>query len=225
MGRDRSLAGVAASPIPPAALQARSRRTRQSLIDAGFRLLEEQGPEGLTVGSVSALAGVAPGTVYRRFGDKDGLLSALQEEFTAGFRQEFGQRMEGRAAPGERSARESVDVAVRALADTFEAHERLLKVFVVVGMRDEHVLATGSRASHEGGRLFHDLLWPHRDRFTGADPEAAIDMAHRMIYASCMHRVLLGSNHESPTSLTWQQLADELSRAVALYLLGSLPTG
>src|SRR4051794_31350018 len=91
--------GVTSLPAPPAAQQERSRRTRRTLLDAGFRLLEEQGPEALTIAAVSAAAGVAPGTVYRRFGDKEGLLAELQEEFTAGMRDEVGQRM-SRSAPG-----------------------------------------------------------------------------------------------------------------------------
>jgi len=213
---------VTAPAVPPAR-QARSRRTRRVLLDAGFGLLEEQGPEALTITAVSARAGVAPGTVYRRFGDKDGLLSELQQEFTTGFREEFGQRMSNAALPAETPPRSAVDLAVRALANTFRAHETLLRVFVILGIRDEAVLGTGTRASHEGGRLFRDVLWPYRESFTTADPEHGIDVAHRLVYAACMHRVLHGSGMESPTPLTWEALTDELSRAATLYLLGSLP--
>jgi AcrR family transcriptional regulator len=193
------------------------------LLDAGFRLLEEQGPEALTIVAVSSLAGVAPGTVYRRFGDKDGLLTELQQEFTDGLSEEFGQRMSSRALPPNAAPQAAVDVAVRALADTFRAHNKLLRVFVILGMREDRVLAIGVRASHEGARLFHDLLWPYRDAFTSSDPEHAIDVAYRLLYDTCMHRVLHGPNMESPTAWTWDEMADEVSRAVALYLLGTLP--
>jgi hypothetical protein len=81
---------------------------------------------------------------------------------------------------------------------------------------------TGARASYEGGRHFRDLLWPHREAFTAADPERAIDFTHRLVYATCMHRVLHGPNMESPTVLSWGELTDELSRTAGLYLLGSL---
>jgi AcrR family transcriptional regulator len=216
---------VSALQMPPAAQQERSRRTRRTLLDAGFRLLEEQGQEALTIAAVSSLAGVAPATVYRRFGDKDGLLSELQREFTAGFREEYALRMSRSAFPADAAPEAAVDIAVRALADTFRAHEKLLRVFVILGMREEQVFETGSRASHEGGRLFRELLWPYRDAFSGSDPEHALDVAHRIVYAACMHRVLHGPNMESPTPMTWDELADELSHTVALYLLGTLVRG
>ena len=214
---------VTALPVPPAAQQARSRRTRRVLLDAGFRLLEEEGPEALTIAAVSSRAGVAPGTVYRRFGDKEGLLRELQQEFTTGLRDEVGQRMAGAALPADAPPHAAVGVAVRALADTFRAHEPLLRVFVILGMREERVLEMGARASHEGGRLFHDLLLRYAGAFTSADPEHAIDVAYRLAYSTFLHRVLHGDGMESPTTMTWDQWAEEVSRAVALYLLGSLP--
>lgn len=207
------------APTRPAARQARSRRTHRALLDAGFRLLAEQGPEALTIAAVSAKAGVTPGTVYRRFGDKDGLLDELQHEFTADFRTDYGRRMTAGIAPHPGPAA-AIDVAVRALADTFHAHQQLLRVFVMLGMRNQRILEAGSRASLEGGRLFRDLLWPYRENFADSDPEHAIDVAHRLVYAACLHRVLNGPNMESSTPFSWDDLAAELSLAVARYLLG-----
>ena len=203
----------------PAAQQDRSRRTHRALLDAGFALLTEQGSDALTVAAVSGRAGVTPGTVYRRFGDKDGLLDELQQEFTAGFRSEYGRRMTAGAVAQDGPPVAAVDVAVRALADTFHAHERLLRVFVLLGMRNVRVMEAGSRASLEGGRLFRDLLWPHRLAFADPDPEHAIDVAYRLVYAACLHRVLNGANMESTTPFSWEDLALELSRAVSRYLL------
>jgi AcrR family transcriptional regulator len=193
------------------------------LLDAGFRLLEEEGPEALTIAAVSARAGVSAGTVYRRFGDKEGLLAGLQREFTDGFRQEFSALMTRNAPPEGASARAAIEVAVRALADTYVVHQRLMRVFVVLGLRDERVLATGREASREGGRAFRDLLWPYRASFSRDDHEHAIDLAYRTAYAACTHLVLHGTAMESATELTWDHLADELCRTVALLLLGTLP--
>lgn len=210
-------------PVPPAALQERSRRTQRAILDAGTRLLEEQGPEALTIAAVSALADVAGATVYRRFGDKDGLLAAIQAEFTDGFRAEYGRRLSGAGLPSDAAAADAVRLAVRGLAETFRAHQRLLRVFAVLGLRDERVFAVGARASQEGGRHFRDMLWPYRGDFTSSDPETSIDMAYRLAYAALTHRVLNGANLESPTELSWEHLTDELCRAAVLYLLGSEP--
>lgn len=46
--------------------------------------LAEHGPDGLTVGGVARLAGVAPGTFYNHFDDLDALVVAIVDELAAG---------------------------------------------------------------------------------------------------------------------------------------------
>lgn len=58
----------------PKSQQDRSRRTEQALLDAALNLFRERGVDAVTVGDIAAAAEVAPATIYRRFGDKDGLL-------------------------------------------------------------------------------------------------------------------------------------------------------
>lgn len=50
---------------------------RDRILAAAASLLEEQGPEALTTRSVAAAAGVQAPTLYRLFGDKDGLVAAV----------------------------------------------------------------------------------------------------------------------------------------------------
>ncbi|WP_240669980.1 TetR/AcrR family transcriptional regulator [Actinoplanes solisilvae] len=51
--------------------------TRERIIRAARDLLGESGRDAVTTRSVSAAAGVQPPTIYRLFGDKDGLLDAV----------------------------------------------------------------------------------------------------------------------------------------------------
>ena len=55
---------------------------REDLVEAGIRLLAEQGPGSLVMRRVAAAAGVSTMCVYSRFGDKAGLLDAV---YQAGF--------------------------------------------------------------------------------------------------------------------------------------------
>ncbi len=52
-------------------------RNRQLLLSAAWHLFERDGVDGLTMDAVAKEAGVGKGTVFRRFGDKSGLVSAL----------------------------------------------------------------------------------------------------------------------------------------------------
>ena len=54
--------------------QARSRESLARLLKAAAEILNKDGLEGATIPRIAAHAGLSPGTVYRRFPDKDALL-------------------------------------------------------------------------------------------------------------------------------------------------------
>lgn len=54
--------------------QARSRESLTRLVKATIEVLDKDGIEGATIPRIAARAGLSPGTVYRRFPDKDALL-------------------------------------------------------------------------------------------------------------------------------------------------------
>ncbi|MFD7877697.1 TetR/AcrR family transcriptional regulator [Streptomyces sp. NPDC059766] len=58
-------------------LRADAARNRARLLDAAARLIAEHGAAGVTMEAVAAEASVGKGTVFRRFGDRTGLLTAL----------------------------------------------------------------------------------------------------------------------------------------------------
>jgi AcrR family transcriptional regulator len=59
--------------------QPRSRRTLERIVNAALELLEQEGPDGVTVQAVVARAGSSVGSFYARFGGKDDLLHYLAE--------------------------------------------------------------------------------------------------------------------------------------------------
>lgn len=66
-------------------IDAPSRRsdTRSKIVDVAARLLQEHGPAAVTTRGVAEAAGVQAPTIYRLFGDKDGLLDAVAEHVLA----------------------------------------------------------------------------------------------------------------------------------------------
>ncbi|MEU6553870.1 TetR/AcrR family transcriptional regulator [Streptomyces sp. NPDC046915] len=58
-------------------LRADAARNRAKLLQAAARLIAEHGVAGVTMEAVAAAAEVGKGTVFRRFGDRTGLLMAL----------------------------------------------------------------------------------------------------------------------------------------------------
>lgn len=57
--------------------------TRARVVDVAARLLQAEGPSAVTTRAVAEGAGVQAPTIYRLFGDKDGLLEAVAEHVMA----------------------------------------------------------------------------------------------------------------------------------------------
>ncbi|MFF4117620.1 TetR/AcrR family transcriptional regulator [Streptomyces sp. NPDC001714] len=202
--------------LPPAQ-QARSRLTQQRILEAGTALLEEGGTEALTVAAVAARAGVAVGSVYRRFGDKDRLIAALQHDMIEQFNADIVRRF----APLSTEPSALVASAVTGLTDTYQAHERLMRVFLAAGATDPAVARVGSEAAIDADRVFRRFLEPIVPMIDGPDPERRLDVVYRLIYGTCQNRVLYGDLFESDRPLTWHQLTDELVDVACRYLLGT----
>nr|WP_055508291.1 TetR/AcrR family transcriptional regulator [Nonomuraea pusilla] len=77
---------VAGQPQPE---RADAARNRQKIIEVAARLIDEKGAEQLSLDEVARAAGVGVGTVYRRFGDRCGLLRALIDEHERRFQAAF----------------------------------------------------------------------------------------------------------------------------------------
>lgn len=64
-------------------------RNRRLVLDAAAEIVATCGPDRLTTDAVARRAGVGKGTVFRRFGNRAGLLHALADEAGRSFQQAF----------------------------------------------------------------------------------------------------------------------------------------
>ncbi|RVW05353.1 TetR/AcrR family transcriptional regulator [Rhodococcus xishaensis] len=64
-------------------------RNRKLLLDAAADLVAELGADAVTMEAVAARAGVGKGTVFRRFGNRAGLMNALLDRSERALQQEF----------------------------------------------------------------------------------------------------------------------------------------
>jgi len=64
--------------------------TRERIVEAAAALLTEDGRDAVTTRAVATRAGVQAPTIYRLFGDKDGLLDAVAEHGFAAYREQKG---------------------------------------------------------------------------------------------------------------------------------------
>ncbi|MCK2213122.1 TetR/AcrR family transcriptional regulator [Actinomadura sp. ATCC 31491] len=116
----RRILPVLGQPQPE---RADAARNRQKIIDVAAQLIAERGAAHLSLDEVARVAGVGVGTVYRRFGDRAGLVFALLDEGERRFQTAFfsGPPPLGPGAP----AAERVTAFLCALVDRILAQEEL----------------------------------------------------------------------------------------------------
>src|SRR5437763_839196 len=99
-------------------------RNREALLAAAKRLLERDGPEGLTMDAVACEASVGKGTLFRRFGDRASLFRALIDDRERAFQEAF-IRGPAPLGPGA-SARERLIAFGHAMLELIEDHGPLM---------------------------------------------------------------------------------------------------
>lgn len=83
------------APKPPRPLTARGLKTRQKLLDRAEEVFGEKGYERAAISEITLRAGVAQGTFYVYFPDKQAIFTELVKELSHLLRQEIATAVEG----------------------------------------------------------------------------------------------------------------------------------
>ncbi|WP_197508752.1 TetR/AcrR family transcriptional regulator [Mycobacterium sp. 1081908.1] len=134
-----------AEPVTP-----KGRRTRESLLDAGEAVAAAEGLAGVTIAAVTKHAGVAKGTFYVYFSDRDVFVDALHQRFYEQVNDAVANAVAGLEPGGELLA-----AAAEAYLDVCLAH-RAMKALVFDTRALGH-LTTTMEQRHE---LFAKLAEP-----------------------------------------------------------------
>ncbi len=134
-----------AEPVTP-----KGRRTREALLDAGAAVAEQRGLAGLSVAAVTQHAGLAKGTFYVHFADRDAFIDALHQRFYA----RVSDAVAG-AVHGLKPGRELLLTAIDAYLDVC-LQNRAVKA-LVLETRAKGELTTTMRQREA---LFADLAQP-----------------------------------------------------------------
>jgi len=162
--------------------QARSRESLARLLKAAAEVLNKDGLEGATIPRIAARAGLSPGTVYRRFPDKDALLREVCLRLLA----ENYQNSKALLTTERWRNMSLAELSRSVIAMTLKGHllhRGLLRALLFFTL--QHPDAAFVRKSEElEWRTFHDvgeLLAARRSEIHHPDPEAAVRFALLMV--------------------------------------------
>ncbi len=220
----RSRPGLAGRGLVIAAQQDRSRQAERKLVSSLAHLLVSRPYERISVPEIAAHAGVAVGSVYRRFPSKERLLFHAANQLA---RDVLVPGLERTARRERWDGLNGRDVLGRYLAFVVRAFRRyrpLLRAVSVVSRLDldpelTRVVAVTNSLAHARIR---QLLLARRSEFGHPHPQKAVNLGILMASAALREIVLF----EQPvSSLTRRRftgdLADELADAIWAYLHGA----
>ncbi|TDC34936.1 TetR family transcriptional regulator [Micromonospora sp. KC213] len=117
--------------MSPPRERADAARNRAAVLEAAAVLFRERGVEAVSMDAVAAAAGVGKGTLFRRFGDKAGLATALLDEQERDLQEAilFGPAPLGPGPPGTKvTSQERLRAFVEAYLDHLLGHLDLVRV-------------------------------------------------------------------------------------------------
>lgn len=200
--------------------QARSRESLRKLLKAATEVLGQYGVDGATVPRIARRAGLTPGSVYRRFHDKDALLETAILEILE--RQEETMKSSLAPMPSQISLQAFSERVISGMVDAYRAHAGLLR-----GMRQfvQNRANTAFCRQVSGLEVQHfrravDLFLSYSDQISHPNPRSAVSLGLMMVVGT-LFQVVVWPNDRSQLADIPQSdeaLKRELTRAFLSYL-------
>jgi len=202
--------------------QARSRESLGRLMKAAREILNEKGIENATVPRVAARAGLSPGSVYRRFPNKDALMRAviletletLDAAAASGLTPELAERL---------SLQAFAEAIVRHRLVSQRKNARMLRAMLQFILSHTNVGFKKKTAELNARSLQRvaDFLLLKRSEIKHPDPKKALLFALMLVGAMLQQIVVLDAMPGVPDPRlprTDDELVEELTRAFLSYL-------
>ncbi|HLJ27521.1 MAG TPA: TetR/AcrR family transcriptional regulator [Candidatus Angelobacter sp.] len=202
--------------------QARSRESSRKLLKAAAEVLGQHGLEGTTIPRIARHAGLTPGSIYRRFHDKEELL----ETVILGILERQDERLHASLTP--EMARQIplpvfADQIINGMVVSYRMSAPLLHALrqFVQGRANTPFWHKAARLEVRTCEHLVDLIMTHRKEISHPDPRTAVSLALMMVTSTLFELVV------APTDLKlWknllpkddQELRHELVRAFLNYL-------
>lgn len=174
--------------------QARSKAAWRRILDAGRKLLENGGPEAVSILAVCEAANVAPTAIYARVDGISGLFSAIYDDGMQQVVASYTAKLKATESTTPQT-KDRVVAVVKAVVETFSENARFLDPIIVYSLTNPLVNDRGALESRFIVQRVSELL-------NQGDDKAAFDVA-RMLHQECVFRSMYGPKwlSEKPESL------------------------
>ncbi|WP_342781718.1 TetR/AcrR family transcriptional regulator [Rhizobium glycinendophyticum] len=186
--------------------QARSRATVETIVEAGARILSNEGWAGFTTNRVAELAGVSIGSLYQYFPDKLTLVDAIRSQHLDDSMAAMRSLPAGEITPADFAVR-----LVEAVVAAHSVHPGLHRVLLDEAPSSEEYRNPESKFEIEYLSYFANAIATHGNR----SPNAADQIAGRVL-SDAIDGVI--HNAARRGAIHDQAMHKELVRLITLYL-------
>lgn len=205
------------SPTPPQ--QARSRETHEGILTAAEQVFCEVGIAQATVAQICERAGVAVGTFYGRFPDKDALLLEWYERFHSRSRRAFDRAFSDTMWQG-RSVTNIIRgwVQARVLHHRRNRHQLKAILLYVQGRPSAEFRPFPAQVRLPALARLTALMEARRHAWHHPQPTTAVQMAVVMTEATAQSVIVFSENKADEFVFADDELVDQLTEAMCAYL-------
>lgn len=207
-----------ARAVPAEPVQARSRKTMNRILDAAEALLTESSIDRIGIADITARAGVAAGSFYTRFADKEDLLEKLFERYMDDLR-----RVAGRTLPALRAEprlEKRVEIVIDAVTGLFAQRRGVVRSVLMKLRHDPDYQKPELMQEFQGFYdLAGELLIGDGSEVGAADPRAAGRFCMQIIASYCRDAMLF---EEFPVQMTTPRRDPAFKSALKAACLGVL---
>lgn len=196
--------------------QKRSIASTNRMLDAAEELLAEFGSDALTVEAVVSRANTSNGAFFARFGNREGLLLAMQDRFLARLETESTILI---------SSENSSDDLYGALYEyvshslaIFLAHRNAFKAMMIQNLDSISFRQRGNRATTSGVTDLTKLIRKYSHEISHRDIALAADVAFRVLFAVSTQRVMLDEGEITGNRFTEETWNEEVTDLLYRYL-------
>ena len=204
--------------LPTAPVQARSRKTMNRILDAAEHLLADSSIDRVGIADITARAGVAAGSFYTRFADKDDMLERLVERYLDDLHA-LVERVVPRLRE-ERLLEKRVEIVIDAVTGLFAQRRGVVRSVLMKLRHDPEYSNPGLAAEFQGFYdLAAELLVGDASEVKATQARAAGRFCMQIIASYCRDAILF---EEFPVQMTTPRRDPAFKAALRAACLGVL---
>lgn len=197
-------------------VQVRSIQSTKRMLDAAEALLFECGPDCLTVDAVVERAKTSNGSFYSRFGDRQGLLVAMQERFVSSVGDSMSQLV--LLASADSSLYQAIEKLCPIFLGIFRQHRASFTAYMIQNRSNQRRRAQSSLASVAGAELIREILVYHLKDLSEGDLDLAAEMTYRTLFSAATVEVIFLESEVTNFGISTEIRDHETSKMILAYL-------